>query len=322
MAGCRTGAAAAAAVAVLLLVFAVGAGGAGASTSYPDPPGVVVTGVPDITGVTVSDVGGRISFEINGAGWDNFFAAANPLSEYHVLDVMVDTDRNSTTGDPDLNDRPPTGHAGFDYALELGKGPNDPTLGADLSVLQWVGTSWQAEWTKTTPTDTVGSNSITFEIGNADLGGTTGFTFAVVDYKLDGSGNTVLVTDRAPDTGVWDYTLTSTSTTQVTTTPAAPVKPVIGAPATTPGKAVAGRRFTVSFPVTRSDTGAPLTSGKMVCDPSVEGKVIPHAESFTGGTAKLAFTTPKTAKGKQLKVKVTIKLGSQSATKIATFKVG
>jgi hypothetical protein len=320
MAGCRIGAAVAAAVAVLALVLAVGAGGAGASTSYPDSAGDV-TGIPDITGVTVSDVGGRISFEIDGAGWNDFFTAANPRSEYHVLDVMVDTDRNSATGDPDLNDRPPLGHAGIDYALELAKGPNDLSTGASLSVLQWVGTSWQVEWTKTTPTDTVGSNSITFEVGNADLGGTTGFTFAVCDYKLDGSGNTVLANDRAPDTGVWDYTLTSTSTTPVTTTPAASVKPVIGAP-TTPGKAVAGRRFTVSFPVTRSDSGAPLTNGKMVCDPSVNGKVIPHAASFTGGTAKLAFTIPKTAKGKQLKVKVTIKLGSQSATKIATFKVG
>lgn len=321
MAGCRIGAAAAAAVAVLVLALAVGAGGAGASTSYPDPAGDV-TGIPDITGVTVSDVGGQISFEIDGAGWDNFFTAANPLSEYHVLDVMVDTDRNSATGDPDLNNRPPAGHAGFDYALELAKGPNDPSKGADLSVLQWVGTSWQGESAKTMPTDTVGSNSITFEVDNADLGGTTGFTFAVDDYKLDGSGNTVLATDRAPDTGVWDYTLTSTSTTPITTTPAAPVKPVIGAPTTTPGKAVAGRRFTVSFPVTRNDTGAPLASGKMVCYPSVEGKVIPHAESFTGGTAKLAFTIPKIAKGKQLKVKVTVTLGSQSTTKIATFKVG
>jgi hypothetical protein len=310
---------------VLVLVLAVGAGGAGASTSYPNPPGVVVTGIPDITGVTVSDVGGRISFEIDGAGWDNFFMAANPLSEYHVLDVQIDADRSSATGDPDLNDRPPLGHAGFDYALELAKGPNDPSLGADLSILQWGGTSWQTVFpTKTNPTDTVTSNSLTIEVGNADLGKTTGFTFAVGDYKLDGSGNTVLTTDRAPDTGVWDYTLTSTPTTPVTTTPApaAPVKPVIGAPTTTPGKAVAGRRFTVSFPVTRSDSGAPLTNGKMVCDPSVNGKLIPHAESFTGGTAKLAFTIPKTAKGEHLKVKVTIKLGSRSATKIATFKVG
>ena len=73
----------------------------------------------------------------------------------------------------------------------------------------------------------------------------------------------------------------------------APVKPVIGALTITPTP-VAGKHITVTF----------------------------LAESFTAGTAKLAFTIPKTAKGKQLRVKVTIKLGRQSTTKIATFEVG
>jgi len=314
MAGPRTGAAVAAAVAVLVLVFAVGVGGAGASTSYPDPAGDV-TGSPDITGVSVSDVGGRITFTINGVGWDNFFTAANPLSEEHGLDVLLDTDHSSTTGDAYTDELPPLGYTGFDHELELTKMGNTLAQGADLTVFQWIGTDWRRVRT-TTATDTVGSDSIRLEVDAADLGSPTGFNFAVDDYKLDATGSTVLATDRAPDTGVWDYSLTS----PVTTTAAAPVKPVIGAP-TVAGKLVAGGHVTVSFPVTRSDTGDPLTSGRMICDPSVQGKVIEHAESFTGGTAKLAFTIPKTAKGKQLKVKVTIKLGGQSATKVATFKV-
>ena len=33
------------------------------------------------------------------------------------------------------------------------------------------------------------------------------------------------------------------------------------------------------------------------------------------------FTIPASAKGKQLKVKVTIKQGSQSSTKTATYKI-
>jgi hypothetical protein len=99
------------------------------------------------------------------------------------------------------------------------------------------------------------------------------------------------------------------------------VKPVIGTPVTSPLAVVAGKRLTVSFRVTRSDTGAPLTAGRMICDPSVAGKVLPHAESFKGGTARLAFVVPKTAKGKQLKVKVTIKTATQSATRVATYRV-
>jgi len=98
-------------------------------------------------------------------------------------------------------------------------------------------------------------------------------------------------------------------------------KPVIGKPVTVPAQPLAGKRFAVNFKVTRSDTGAALTSGTMICDPSVAGQVIRHAESFAGGTARLAFVVPANAAGKLLKVKVTIKSGRQSATKVATFSV-
>jgi hypothetical protein len=98
-------------------------------------------------------------------------------------------------------------------------------------------------------------------------------------------------------------------------------KPVIGTPVTAPAQPLAGKRFTVSFKVTRSDTGAPLTVGKMICVPSVAGQMIRHAESFAGGTARLAFVVPTNAAGKLLKVKVTIRAAGQSATAVNTFKV-
>jgi hypothetical protein len=99
------------------------------------------------------------------------------------------------------------------------------------------------------------------------------------------------------------------------------VKPVIGAAVLAPARPVAGARVTVTFPVTRSDNGRPLTSGRMICDPSVAGKVIPHAESFRAGKARLSFVVPKTAKGKVVRVKVTITAGKQAATRIRAFKV-
>ena len=84
---------------------------------------------------------------------------------------------------------------------------------------------------------------------------------------------------------------------------------------------VAGKKLVFTLAVNRSDTGAPLTTGTMICDLSVAGKELRHADSFTNGTARSAFVVPKTAKGKQLKVKVTINAGAQSATKLTTFKV-
>ena len=39
------------------------------------------------------------------------------------------------------------------------------------------------------------------------------------------------------------------------------------------------------------------------------------------GKARLAFTIPKNAKGKLLRVKVMIKLGAQSSIRVTTFQV-
>jgi hypothetical protein len=112
------------------------------------------------------------------------------------------------------------------------------------------------------------------------------------------------------------------ATAPLTPTPA-PVtvlKPVIGRPKITP-QAVAGKRVTVRFPVTRSDTRKPLRTGKMICDPSIKAKVLGHAERFKNGIARLTFTIPKNAKGKLLKVRLTIKVGTRSTTRIATYRI-
>jgi hypothetical protein len=120
--------------------------------------------------------------------------------------------------------------------------------------------------------------------------------------------------------GLVGTTLTASAST---VTGAAPqvMKPVIGKPITSPAQPQAGKRFTVAFRVTRSDTGAPLLRGRMICDPSVSGKVLRHAESFRAGTARLSFLIPANAAGQLLKVKVTIKAGRQSATKVAPFRI-
>lgn len=99
------------------------------------------------------------------------------------------------------------------------------------------------------------------------------------------------------------------------------VRPLIAGPAS-PARPLAGRRFVVTFAVTRSDDHRPLTSGRMIGDPSVSGRVIPHVESFVAGRARLAFTIPRTARHRLLTVKLTIRLGGQSATRAVGFLVG
>jgi hypothetical protein len=96
---------------------------------------------------------------------------------------------------------------------------------------------------------------------------------------------------------------------------------VIGKPVATPAIAVAGHPLAVSFKVTRSDTGAPVLRGQMMCDPAVAGKVIRHTESFRAGTARLSFVVPAGAAGKVLKVHLTIRAGGRSATRVSVFPI-
>lgn len=98
-------------------------------------------------------------------------------------------------------------------------------------------------------------------------------------------------------------------------------RPVIGAPVTVPARPMAGKPFALRFRVTDSTTRKAVTSGTMICDPSVAGRVLAHTESFSAGTARLGFVVPTTAAGKTLKVKVTIVSGGRSSTRVSTFTV-
>lgn len=99
------------------------------------------------------------------------------------------------------------------------------------------------------------------------------------------------------------------------------MRPVIARPVTAPVLPLAGSNFVVAFKVSRSDTGGPLLRGKMVCDPSIAGRVIRHVESFRGGTARLSFVVPASAAGRLLKVKVTIAASGRASTRVASFRV-
>jgi hypothetical protein len=290
---------------------------ASGSASLSDPAGDA-NGAPDITTVVISDdaATGMVQFTVTASGEMTIDQVVEP-----EVNVFIDTDRNPATGTP-------AGHQfdgslpGGDYRLSYERSTDAPG-GSFFEA--WNGTSWKDVTESATMSSSRSGDTFTWRLSKSDLG-VTGSDF---DFYLTGEIFNADTTDRAvdlaPDNGAWSYTLssttTATTTTTTTTTTTSVLKPLIGKPTTTPGKAIAGQRLTVIFPVTRSDAGAPLTSGKMICDPSVQGKVITHAESFKGGIARLSFTIPTNAKGKLLKVKVTIKLGNKSTTRIATFHV-
>ena len=260
----------------------------GTPTTYADPAGDA-NGGPDVTTIAVSnDDSGTLTMVVG---------VALPSGSM----MLIGIDGNS---DGSL-DR-------YIGAYSLGSGLLIQTISKTDPKMAPVG-SLNLSGTDTTATAA---------FAKGDVGIDQSFTFSIATV------NSLDQSDLSDFAGPYQYTLTTTPPPPppATTTPANPpqqtvVKPSIGAPVTAPAVPTAGKKFIVSYSVTRTDNGAPLTSGTMICDPSVAGKVITHAESFKNGTAKLSFVVPKTAKGKVLKVKVTIKTGSQSATKVSTFKV-
>lgn len=178
-------------------------------------------------------------------------------------------------------------------------------------------------WTVAAP----GVQTVAFAVGGAYP--------AVVTADEAGSAAFILYTPTLPNGTTnlaLNVTWTDGTSTQVplgavtiSNTPLVPppvvVKPLIAKPRVAPTQPAAGKRMVVTFAVTRSDNGRPLTSGKMICDPSIRGKVISHAESFSGGKARLTFIVPRTAEHRLLKVKLTITIADQSATRIATYFV-
>jgi hypothetical protein len=178
-------------------------------------------------------------------------------------------------------------------------------------------------WTAGAP----GAQTITFTVGEA----------STVVLPADAAGSATLALDTTLMPNGSTNLAVSVSWTNETTTaipigsvtiandppppPPAPLKPVIAKPVITPRQPRAGARVIVTFAVTRSDNGRQLARGRMICDPSVKGKVIEHTESFRNGKARLVFTVPRTAAHKLMTVKLTIRLGSQATTRIVTFLI-
>jgi hypothetical protein len=98
------------------------------------------------------------------------------------------------------------------------------------------------------------------------------------------------------------------------------IVPVIGAP--TPVKVTAGKTVVITFPVVNGVTGEKLTNVTMMASaPTIGGKLIrPHLERFSNGVASVGLKVPAT-KAKQLKVKLTIKAGTATATRVATIPI-
>jgi len=176
-------------------------------------------------------------------------------------------------------------------------------------------------WTVTAP----GAQTVSFLVNGiqaatqvADATGAA--VFALDTTALANGGNRLGVAVAWGDGTLSTVEIGSVTVSNSSPTPVV-VRPLIGRPATTPRRPVAGKRFVVTFAVTRSDNHLPLTYGALRSVTRLNGKVVGHTRSFADGRARLVVKVPRTSGHKLLEVRLTIRLGDRSTTRVATFRV-
>jgi hypothetical protein len=260
-----------------VLVLAAGASAVG---RYADPAGDSGT-APDLRGVTVTRDGtGQILFTIQ--------VADLPAQGEHGIALFVDTDLNGATGAP--------GTEGADYAI-----------GLDFSEQAWEFARWTgADWDWDTPWSTVRvsstQQSAIFSVNRSELGNTGGLNFWVRSMRWDNDD-----ADEAPNEGLYNYSLQADGpdirSVRVSTRPAVGPR--------------AGQAFVLAAPAIQLPPAGPAPAvlarpATVRCTATLAG--VRLAGRGAGGCT---LAIPRTARGKQLAVVVTVTY--QGATKSFRF---
>lgn len=211
-------------------------------------------------------------------------AAKTELAANEAVFVFIDSDVNQATG------APPNG---VDHVLGL------DNEGAAL--FRWNGTDFAD--TQSQSVYGYAYKGFRIAVDRADLGLTGGMLRFWVESAAGQLG------DDAPDGAIEEYTL-STQALQLTMhgfTAAKTVK--------------AGKKFTASLRAHRSDLEEITSAGGITCVAKYGNKRVKVTPSFPAEAAICTGTVPKAAKGKTLKVTVTLELDGVRVTRTASIKV-
>jgi hypothetical protein len=253
-------------IAICVLAMLAFAGTAGGLGQYRDAAGDSGA-APDITGATVVDVQGQLTVTL-------MVTNLQRPSQVQVQ-LFIDSDADPNTGNTDF--------AGADYVLLAQEWDNTWEFG------HWSGTDWQA-----TPSSTVKVLSfpgvVAFSVNTSELSN-TGQVNMWAQTVLDQGGDGKF--DAAPDVGLWNYDLGADG-------------PDIRGIATTakPSSPKAGKSFSVAVTAVKLPPDAeptPTTPDAYSCSAKLAGRALPGR-----GTGRCTYTLPKTARGKQLIVSVTV----------------
>jgi hypothetical protein len=286
-------------LAVLSLTAATNAAAAGARTlsqTFTDPTGDSGTAADVTSVVAANDTAGNVTIQID---------VAAPFTSTQTIDVLVDSDLNASTGDPNA--------AGADY--DLYSQFSDHTW--DMQI--WDGSGWSEA--PSTQTVHVGytSTQLTFTVNRSELGNTTGLNFWVDSCDADCSSGHE---DQAPATGTWNYPLSTTTGGRTLHLS------VLALLAAATGRA--GHDYTAAAVVERSDTGGFLDQGTVACRATIGGRPGPRGTgaivsvTYQGSRISASVCSwhlPKAASGKTMKATVTISYQGATVTRPFTVHI-
>jgi len=289
--------------AVALLTVASDGRGASAavatnSVTFEDSSGEDAAG-PDITTVTIA----------NDDLTNLTFTIAIPnrptLTGDMFFQLPIDSDANPASGSPEFG--------GADYLLVL-IGPIEGR--AEVGLLRWNGTEFTDVGVPQSTLIFSYANGLTLKISASELGGTRRFSFAVfavTGVVLDPNGDldfTNIHVDPAPDRGAYTYDVKITPPTLA-----------LGNGGARPLKPAVGKLYSQSVSVARSD-GAAVQGGRVTCRATVAGAVLrPTGSSFVGTRGTCTFRIPKTAKGKTIRITVTVSAGGLTAARSFSARI-
>ena len=205
------------------------------------------------------------------------------LEENQLVVIFIDSDLNLETG---LN--------GVDTLLAM-------VAGDEVGLFRWNGTQFALSESQTA----YGYQYAGFRlaVARSELALTTGtLRFFALTFPLEGG-------DSSPDSSFAEYALPNDPLTlQIARFTAAKT-------------VVAGKRYTATLQARRSDLAELSSAGEVTCSAKLGAKKVKVTATFPADKATCSGVVPKSAKGKTLKVTVTLTLDGVRVTRTASVKV-
>ncbi|MGH3137720.1 MAG: hypothetical protein ACRDPV_14645 [Gaiellaceae bacterium] len=243
---------------------------------------------PDIEQVEVSDTkAGTISFAISTP-------SHTVLAPNTWVELDFDIDRRRATGD--------NGVEAYVYVDRSGAyvGRWSPT---DEDFVEVRGSGVQTR---------NAGGVVTIAVPRRLLDDVAGFDFYLVSGDSDPSGDTDFAIDLAPNGDAWwRYTLVNK----------APLRLISGDPSGAPARPRAGKLFTVTVPVRRSDTARGITSGSVTCSVRVGGTVVKAPGRVAAGGGRCSLRVPADASRRVVQGSMIVRSSGKSVTSHFAFRV-